>query len=73
MQIRTVTQSRYMPPWLPEPGFGTFADNRRLSDEDVMLIKAWVEAGMPEGDAKEAPVPPCFFEGVAARDGLILF
>jgi Flp pilus assembly protein TadD/mono/diheme cytochrome c family protein len=59
-QIRTVTQTRYMPPWLPEPGFGNFADNRRLSDEEVALIKAWVEAGMPEGDAKEAPAAPVF-------------
>jgi Flp pilus assembly protein TadD/mono/diheme cytochrome c family protein len=59
-QIRTVTQTRYMPPWLPEPGFGNFADNRRLSDEDVMLIKGWVEAGMPEGDSKEAPTSPVF-------------
>jgi Flp pilus assembly protein TadD/mono/diheme cytochrome c family protein len=59
-QIRSVTQTRYMPPWLPEPGFGNFADNRRLSNEDVMLIRAWVEAGMPEGDAKEAPRPPVF-------------
>jgi tetratricopeptide (TPR) repeat protein/mono/diheme cytochrome c family protein len=59
-QIRTVTQTRYMPPWLPEPGFGNFADNRRLSDEDVALIKAWVEAGMPEGDAKDVPAPPTF-------------
>jgi Flp pilus assembly protein TadD/mono/diheme cytochrome c family protein len=59
-QIRTVTQTRYMPPWLPEPGFGNFADNRRLSDEDMALIKAWVEGGMPEGDAKEAPRVPVF-------------
>jgi tetratricopeptide (TPR) repeat protein/mono/diheme cytochrome c family protein len=59
-QIRTVTQKRYMPPWLPEPGFGNFADNRRLSDEDVRLIKAWVDADMPEGDLKEAPKPPAF-------------
>ena len=58
--IRTVTQSRYMPPWLPEPGYGNFADDRRLSDEDVALIKSWVEAGMPEGEAAEAPKPPVF-------------
>src|SRR5262249_38005620 len=32
-QIVTVTGSRYMPPWLPEPGYGEFADARRLSDE----------------------------------------
>jgi Flp pilus assembly protein TadD len=58
--IQTVTQTRYMPPWLPEPGFGNFADNRRLSAEDLTLIKTWVEAGMPEGDPTEAPKPPVF-------------
>ena len=31
-QIATVTQSHFMPPWLPEPGYGNFADVRRLSD-----------------------------------------
>ncbi len=49
-----------MPPWLPEPGFGSFADSRRLSTEDLTLIKAWVEAGMPEGDSADAPEPPVF-------------
>src|SRR2546422_6601600 len=29
-QIAEVTTSRYMPPWLPEPGYGEFADSRRL-------------------------------------------
>jgi Flp pilus assembly protein TadD/mono/diheme cytochrome c family protein len=58
--IQTVTQTRYMPPWLPEPGFGNFADSRRLSDEDLSLIKKWVEAGMPEGESAEAPKPPVF-------------
>jgi Flp pilus assembly protein TadD len=59
-QIETVTQSRYMPPWLPEPGFGNFADSRRLSAEDLALIKGWVEGGMAEGDSGEAPKPPAF-------------
>src|SRR5271156_3280082 len=58
--IQTVTQTRYMPPWLPEPGFGNFADSRRLSAEDLSLIKAWVEAGMPEGDSADASKPPAF-------------
>lgn len=58
--IATVTQRRYMPPWLPEPGFGDFADSRRLPDESVALIKAWVESGMPQGNAAEAPRPPVF-------------
>jgi len=49
-----------MPPWLPEKGFGDFADSRRLPDESVALIKAWVDGGMPEGNAAEAPRPPVY-------------
>src|ERR1700739_2558668 len=29
--IQNVIQSRFMPPWLPAPGYCDFADNRRLS------------------------------------------
>jgi tetratricopeptide (TPR) repeat protein/mono/diheme cytochrome c family protein len=57
-QILTVTQSRYMPPWLPAPGYGDFADSRRLSDRDLALIKSWVAAGMPKGDSAMAPPQP---------------
>lgn len=57
-QMLDVTQSRFMPPWLPAPGYGDFADSRRLSDEDVDLIKRWVESGAPEGNPAEAPAPP---------------
>jgi Flp pilus assembly protein TadD/mono/diheme cytochrome c family protein len=57
-QVLAVTQSRFMPPWLPEPGYGDFADVRRLSDGDRELIKRWMSAGMPEGDPKAAPAPP---------------
>ena len=58
--IETVTQSRYMPPWLPEPGYGDFAESRRLPDADRELIKRWVEAGMPQGDLADAPKAPVF-------------
>jgi Flp pilus assembly protein TadD len=59
-QVVTVTQSRYMPPWLPEPGHGDFADNRRLPDADLALLKKWFSAGMPQGDAKAAPAAPVY-------------
>jgi Flp pilus assembly protein TadD len=58
-QMLDVTQSRYMPPWLPAPDHGEFAGNRRLSDADLAAIKAWVNAGAPEGEGK-APVAPAF-------------
>jgi Flp pilus assembly protein TadD/mono/diheme cytochrome c family protein len=61
-QVLTVTQSRFMPPWLPEPGYGDLADVRRLSDEERALIKQWVSAKMPEGDPSVAPATPHFDE-----------
>src|SRR6202044_2206987 len=59
-QIRTVTQSRFMPPWLPEPGYGSFADTRRLTDDDLTLIKRWVATGMAKGDPATAPAAPTY-------------
>jgi Flp pilus assembly protein TadD len=59
-QVVTVTQSRYMPPWLPELGYGDFADNRRLGEGDLALIKTWVTQGMTEGNPADAPAKPNF-------------
>src|SRR5262245_65587097 len=61
-QIVTVTGSRYMPPWLPEPGHGEFADARRLSDEQIGTIRRWVEQGMIEGAKGDLPPAPSFNE-----------
>ncbi len=58
--MQQVTASRYMPPWLPEPGHGDFQDNRRLSTADIATIEAWVAAGMPQGDASDAPKAPVY-------------
>ena len=57
-QLVQVTASRFMPPWLPEHGYGDFADERRLSSEEIALIQKWVSTGMPRGDAAEAPPIP---------------
>src|SRR5947208_2675734 len=53
----TVTR-RYMPPWKPEPGFGEFDGVRRLTDEQIDIVKRWAEAGAPEGDAGALPPVP---------------
>ena len=57
-QMAAVTASRYMPPWLPEQGYGDFADERRLTKEEIALIAKWVQTGMPQGDASVAPPAP---------------
>jgi Flp pilus assembly protein TadD len=59
-QIAAVTQRRYMPPWPPEPGYGDFRDNRRLSDEQIRLIAEWVKQGEVEGAPNDLPAPPKF-------------
>jgi mono/diheme cytochrome c family protein len=61
--IQQVTERRYMPPWHPAPGHGEFLYERRLSDEQVALIKRWVETGMAEGDPARLPQLPTFTEG----------
>jgi Tfp pilus assembly protein PilF len=61
--ISSAVQRRAMPPWLPEPGHGAFADERRLSDDQIALITKWVESGAPEGNPADAPKPPTFAGG----------
>ena len=61
--IATVTERRYMPPWKAEPGYGTFANERRLTDAQIALLQEWAEAGAPEGDSTEKPVRPLFADG----------
>ena len=62
-QIVQTTQSRFMPPWKPEPDFGHFVDERRLSDRELEIIKEWAEAGAPEGNPAELPPSMKFSEG----------
>jgi hypothetical protein len=58
---RVVT--RVMPPWHAQPGFGHFENERRLPDSEIDLVKAWVEAGAPEGDPAKIPPARHFADG----------
>jgi len=62
-QIVAVTRSRYMPPWLPEPGYGDFAGVRRLTDAQVQLFADWVRDGCAEGDPTDLPPAPHYTAG----------
>lgn len=46
---------RRMPPWDAVKGFGEFAHELGLSQEEIHTISDWVEGGAPEGDANLAP------------------
>jgi hypothetical protein len=62
-QIAAVTARRYMPPWLPEHGYGEFAGEQRLTDGQIRTIDEWVKTGAAEGPADAIPAPPPFTEG----------
>src|SRR5580704_14628613 len=59
-QIVDVTKRRYMPPWQPEKGYGDFAEERRLSDAQIQLIREWVDQGALPGSAAHSPAAPKF-------------
>ena len=58
VQIAQVTKSRIMPPWKPEPGYGSFVGARRLSNVQIEIIQQWVVDGTPEGDPTDLPPSP---------------
>jgi tetratricopeptide (TPR) repeat protein len=62
-RIAEVTKARFMPPWLPSAGYGEFAHQRRLADEQIELIQRWVEQGVTEGDPSDLPRAPKFNDG----------
>jgi len=62
-QIADVTRIGFMPPWLPEHGFGDFAGERRLTAEEIATLQTWAEEGAPEGDPADLPPPPTWTPG----------
>jgi hypothetical protein len=61
--LAEITQSKRMPPWKAEPGFGEFHDERRLTDAEIKTLSDWADSGAIEGDAADLPQPPKFPEG----------
>lgn len=56
--IKEEVLERRMPPWGAVKGFGEFAHDRGLSQEEISTITDWVEGGAPEGDPKYYPERP---------------
>ncbi|WP_171187045.1 redoxin family protein [Alienimonas chondri] len=64
--IGSVVERGVMPPWFaaPLPGQSPdrphWANDRSLSARDKADLLAWIEAGAPEGDPADAPLPKTF-------------
>src|SRR5690242_13373751 len=61
--IKQAVATRKMPPWFADPKYGRFANDSRLGPADARTIEAWVDAGAPEGDAKDKPAAVKWTEG----------
>src|SRR5204863_5768137 len=61
--IKEAVLQRVMPPWLADPHYGSFTNDRRMPDRDVQTLVAWADGGAPEGDPKLTPPVPHFETG----------
>lgn len=61
--IKEVVLERRMPPWHADPRYGHFANNRRLTDEELKTIVSWIDQGTPLGDESELPADKEFADG----------
>ena len=61
--MKAAVLERKMPPWLADPHYGKFANDRRLTDADIKALVTWSDAGAPQGDPKDAPPPVKWLDG----------
>lgn len=56
-QMSSAVVSRYMPPWMPSDDCQSFANSRRLTEDQIDTIYSWADDSAPEGNAADAPPP----------------
>ena len=61
--ILNVIEEKYMPPWHPVKGHGSFQDERGLSKEQIGLFSKWIDLGKPLGNESEIPSLPTYADG----------
>jgi hypothetical protein len=61
--IRKAVTNRRMPPWLADPHYGSFSNDRLLSERDISTIVQWIVEGAQEGDSSDLPSLPTFTDG----------
>lgn len=55
VDIKEQVLSRSMPPWGAVKGFGDLAPDRALTQEEIVILSAWVVGGAPKGDLALLP------------------
>lgn len=61
--IKQAVLSKKMPPWYADPRYGHFANERKLTPEQIKTLVMWADRGAPAGNVKDRPAPVLFTEG----------
>ena len=61
--IREKIITRAMPPWHADTAVGHWANDRRMSQQEIDTVVAWIDAGAKEGRPEELPAMPKFSSG----------
>jgi len=61
--IRTMIESRQMPPWHADPSVGEWRNDRRLAQRDIDTVIKWIDQGTPRGNPEDGPEPPVYTDG----------
>jgi len=61
--IDEVVEQQRMPPWHASSEYGTFSNDRRMTDQEKQLIHQWVSDGAPKGDAADLPAERKYVTG----------
>jgi peroxiredoxin len=60
--VETIDSAR-MPPWNANPKVGHFQNAREMDEGDKQVLREWVKAGMPYGDAADLPPAETYSSG----------
>lgn len=55
VDVKEQVLNRTMPPWGAVKGFGNLAPDSGLTQEEILILSAWVVGGAPEGDPAMLP------------------
>ncbi len=53
--ILEVVKDGRMPPWHASPEYGHYQNDRAMTEDEKSVLRNWVEAGCPQGDAADLP------------------
>ena len=60
--IKDAVLSRRMPPWGAVKGFGSFRNDQSLTEEQIELVRRWVDGGIRRGNNPQMLPPSPSFE-----------